>query len=142
MASQPNTGGAAALPLSLIAQAVPKLSRHDLEALTERLIDALDFLDGDPDLEDSDDDTAADDWPCDEDFDHEPEDYGDEFADPAVRVEHRQRIRRERCTPQWSRYSVAGRPQIVGYRLFREPQVPTKRQLFRRKRGVPRLPRA
>ena len=42
---------ASALPLDLIAQAVPKLSRHDLEALTERLIDRLDELDPDPDAE-------------------------------------------------------------------------------------------
>lgn len=44
MASQPNFGRASALPLSLIAQAVPKLSRRDLEALTERLIDRLDEI--------------------------------------------------------------------------------------------------
>ena len=42
------------LPLDLIAQSLPRLSRHDLEALTERLIDALDFRDGDPDTEDDD----------------------------------------------------------------------------------------
>lgn len=55
MVAQPhNRGRAAAFPLSLIAQALPKLSRCDLEALTERLIDRLDELDGDPDLEDDD----------------------------------------------------------------------------------------
>ncbi len=41
----------AALPLALIAQAIPKLSRHDLEHLTERLIDRLDEIDGDNDVE-------------------------------------------------------------------------------------------
>lgn len=53
---------ASSLPLSLIAQAVPKLSRHDLEALTERLIERLDEIDGDPELEE-DDPTGQ----CDED---------------------------------------------------------------------------
>lgn len=43
-------------------QAIPMLSRHDLEALTERLIDRLDEVDGDADLED--DDPAGQ---CDED---------------------------------------------------------------------------
>ena len=47
-------GEAARLPLTLIAQAIPKLRRDDLEALAERLIDRLDQVDGDPDLEDSD----------------------------------------------------------------------------------------
>lgn len=41
----------AALPLALIEQAIPKLSRHDLEGLTERLIDRLDEIDGDLDVE-------------------------------------------------------------------------------------------
>ena len=51
-----NTGRASALPLSLIAQAIPMLTRHDLEALTERLIDHLDQIDGDTDVEDGDED--------------------------------------------------------------------------------------
>jgi hypothetical protein len=42
------------LPLDLIAQALPRLSRNDLEALTERLIDVLDSIDGDPDTEEDD----------------------------------------------------------------------------------------
>ena len=54
MATQPNYGGASALPLSLIGQAIPRLSRNDLEALTERLIEALDTLDSDSDLEEDD----------------------------------------------------------------------------------------
>jgi hypothetical protein len=53
-------GSAQALPLSLIGQAIPMLSRHDLERLTERLIDHLDALDGDPDIEDSHDREAID----------------------------------------------------------------------------------
>src|SRR5690606_1851743 len=47
-------GGTTALPLALIGQAIPMLSRHDLEALTERLIDRLDQVDGDPDVEEDD----------------------------------------------------------------------------------------
>lgn len=96
-------GGATALPLALLAQAIPMLSRNDLEALTERLIDYLDDMDGDTDLspngdeldgslgEDdfcghngnvlafpgcplSDPDMAVDDEDCDDiDQDHEPE---------------------------------------------------------------------
>lgn len=39
------------MPLQLVAQAIPGLSRRDLAALAERLIDRLDELDGDSDLE-------------------------------------------------------------------------------------------
>ncbi|WP_066561008.1 hypothetical protein [Croceicoccus bisphenolivorans] len=53
MATNPIVG-ASALPLTLLAQAIPMLSRHDLEALTERLIDRLDEMDPDADLEDDD----------------------------------------------------------------------------------------
>jgi len=53
MATNP-IGGASALPLALLAQAIPMLSRNDLEALTERLIDRLDEMTPDPDLEDDD----------------------------------------------------------------------------------------
>jgi hypothetical protein len=52
--------GRKALPLHLIAQALPKLTRHELAAITERLIERLDELDGDPDLEDSHDQEAID----------------------------------------------------------------------------------
>jgi hypothetical protein len=48
----------------LIEQAIPKLSRGDLEGLTERLIDRLDEIDGDADLEptgDEDDMSEAED---------------------------------------------------------------------------------
>jgi len=61
MASNP-TGGASALSLALLAQAIPMLSRHELESLTERLIDRLDEITPDFDLED--DDPAGQ---CDED---------------------------------------------------------------------------
>lgn len=99
-----NSGGSTGLPLALIAQAIPKLSRHDLEALTERLIDYLDEQDGDLDIEPNGDeldgtgaeddygsgsnhgiyshpgcpiadpDTACDDYGCDDDTDTEQDD--------------------------------------------------------------------
>ena len=47
-------GRASALPLALLAQAIPMLSRHELESLTERLIDTLDQIDTDADAEDDD----------------------------------------------------------------------------------------
>jgi hypothetical protein len=47
-------GEASPLPLNLIAQALPKLSRHELASLAERLVDRLDELDPDPDLEEDD----------------------------------------------------------------------------------------
>lgn len=46
--------GRKALPLNLIAQAVPFLTRSELAALADRLIDALDSTEPDPDLEDDD----------------------------------------------------------------------------------------
>lgn len=49
-----------ALPLHLIAQALPMLTHHELAAVTERLIERLDELDGDCDVEDSHDREAID----------------------------------------------------------------------------------
>lgn len=49
-----NWGRPSGLPLSMLSQAIPMLSRCDLEALTERLIERLDEIDGDPDLEEDD----------------------------------------------------------------------------------------
>lgn len=101
MGAQLVQGGGRPLPIALIGQAVPKLTRHELEALTERLIIALDELDGDLDVEPNGDerdgsaaeddygsscntgecaaagcpigdpDCAVDDQPCDEDYDQE-----------------------------------------------------------------------
>lgn len=45
-------GGATALPpLALLTQALPRLTRHELESVVELLIDRLDTVDGDPDVE-------------------------------------------------------------------------------------------
>ena len=38
-------------PLALLSQALPRLSRHELEGVVELLIDRLDEIDPDPDLE-------------------------------------------------------------------------------------------
>lgn len=42
------------LPLALIAQAVPMLTRHELASVTERLIERLDEVDVEPDREEDD----------------------------------------------------------------------------------------
>lgn len=59
------------LPIGLISQAIPKLTRHELEAVTERLIERLDEMDGDCDVEDSHDQEA---------IDEREEDYSDTGA--------------------------------------------------------------
>lgn len=111
MATRPvDHGRASALPTALLAQAVPMLTKHELAALTERLIEQLDALDGDLDIEPngdeldgtageddfyphrnstaapgcpvSDPDLAADDVPCDEPTqDLEPEEERDLHLD-------------------------------------------------------------
>lgn len=56
------TGGGQPLPTALLAQAVPMLTRDELVALAERLIERLDMLEPDPDLEpETDYCTAGDD---------------------------------------------------------------------------------
>ena len=46
--------GRKALPIALIGHAIRKLTRHELEAVTERLIERLDELSGCEDMEDDD----------------------------------------------------------------------------------------
>lgn len=58
------TGGMRQLPLGLLTQAIPHLSRHELEDVVERLIDRLDEIDGDPDFEE--DEPAEDDGSAEE----------------------------------------------------------------------------
>ena len=60
--------GRKALPLDLIAQVIPMLSRHELAALADRLIDAIDSADDDCDLEDGYGQEAID--------EREPDSYG------------------------------------------------------------------
>lgn len=101
MATNYTKGGASRpLPLALIGQAIPMLSRHELASLAERLVDALDDADGDSDFEETDaedsfalsararrrargagcniadPDEAVDDKGCDQDTDSEPRDHG------------------------------------------------------------------
>lgn len=68
--------GSQPLPLALLAQAIPMLSRNDLEALTERLIDVLDDMDGDTEREDDDQDTSVEDEGCDDINDDREEEEG------------------------------------------------------------------
>lgn len=62
MATLHTMGRPSGLPLSLLSQAIHRLSRAELEDLAQSLIDHMDAIDGDPDLED--DDPAGQ---CDED---------------------------------------------------------------------------
>ena len=56
MAQTVMQGRAQAFPsLALVEQAIPRLSRHQLASLCERLIDRMDALDPDPDCEDAGD---------------------------------------------------------------------------------------
>lgn len=113
MASRAHTtGGPTGLPLALIAQAIPKLSRHDLEALTERLIDYLDEQDGDTDVElngDEKDGSLGEDDFCPQGDGGSPK-PGCPISDPDIAVDdercdddrdllkpHRDLIRRTRC---------------------------------------------
>ena len=68
---KPSMKGKAGCPLDLVAQAVPTLSRPDLEALAERLINCLDISGPDPDLEPNGDES---DWSAaeDEEGPHKP----------------------------------------------------------------------
>ncbi len=53
-ARQHTREGLRPLPIALIGQAIRKLTRHELEAVTERLIERLDELSGCEDMEDDD----------------------------------------------------------------------------------------
>lgn len=82
-------GRASALPIHLIAQAVPMLTRHELAALTERLIEYLDALDPNPDIEPNGDEldgnNAEDDfWPNWQDHGHSP---GCPISDPDTAID-------------------------------------------------------
>lgn len=94
----------------------------------------------------ADPDAAVDDGPCDEPTqDREPDDFAERFADPEALEAHRRRIQQTRCYPLKRRYrdfrSGMVMSETYAHELFYEPTVPTKRQLLRRKRGVPRRPR-
>ncbi len=152
MATRATPGApASTLPLDVLLATIPSLPRPILARLTARLIDTLDELDGDPDLEDDDPDTSAEDDPL--GFDPE-EDYGAEelgendgigpdvrpIADPQAYREHRARLRRDRCYPL-RKVAVGTNGDHIARRLWIEPTVPSKRNILRRKRGIPRSPR-
>ena len=169
MATNLNRGGASALPpmlpLDVLLSALPSLPRPLLARLTARLIDRLDEIDGDPDLEQTNDEGDPY-FPQGDEYrqfqtlygsgagcpiscpDFGVEDVGEEhddtdtraIADPQAYREHRNRLRRERC---FSLQRVRSAP--YGYQarvLYQEPTALTKRQLLKRKRGIPRRPRA
>lgn len=119
---------------------IATLDRAVLEEWIEAAIARLDALDGDPDLED--DDPAGD--PLDAGEVDGIDELGDTFSDPAYYREQRARIRGERCFPIERRWREHGRVrvEIAGYELMQEPRVPSRRQLLRRRRGMPRSPRA
>jgi len=54
MATNHTLGRPSGLPLSLLSQAIHRLSRCELEDLAQSLIDHLDELDGDSDIEEDD----------------------------------------------------------------------------------------
>ena len=74
-------GGAQALPTLL--SVIPSLPRPVLARLTARMIERLDELDGDPDLEDDDEDSCVTDRPHDE---HEEGDREDDTTRTAPRL--------------------------------------------------------
>ena len=68
----------------------------------------------------------------------EPEDWQEPpVADPDAHREQMLRIQQTRCFPLLDRSTR----RINGHMLLVEPTVPTKGQLLRRKRGVPKRPR-
>ncbi|MDQ3458593.1 MAG: hypothetical protein M3498_04685 [Deinococcota bacterium] len=168
MASRQIQGGASApsIPLDQLLSAIPSLPRPVLSRLTEHLIERLDQIDGDPDVEDSESGNhlvdasgqwcgraPAPDGPWYED-DEPEEDVGAEekgeddglgpdmraIADRDAYREQLTRLHKERCfkLPRLRSTGIGAQEWV----LYQEPATPTKRSLLRRKRGLPRSPRA
>ena len=140
-------------------------TRTAIEAQIEQLIDLLDQMDGDVDLEPSGDEldgSMGEDDFCRNvvyaagpgcpiaDPDYGGEELGEldnfyepEFSDPAAYRDQILRIHALRCYPirTQRREGRAVRSCILRHQLIDDPTVPTKRQIMRRKRGVPRRPR-
>jgi len=96
----------------------------------------------------SDPDMAVDDRGCDDvNGDREPEEYADEFCDRAAYYHQLKRIRRDRCfrnfryLRDWRTGKITGR-ELINHELLKDVRRPTRQQLFTRKRGMPRRPRA
>ncbi|HEX8443033.1 MAG TPA: hypothetical protein VF631_05235 [Allosphingosinicella sp.] len=117
----------------------------------------FDFLGaaGDPDdAEDDDPDSSVEDDPrgFDPEQDFGADDVGEDcqggdvcddtrpIADVQAYREHRARLQRERCYKL--RRVAVGPDGYIARRLWIEPNVPSKRNILRRKRGMPRSPRA
>jgi hypothetical protein len=119
------------LPLDVLLATIPSLPRPVLARLTTRLIEHMDEMDPDPDLEPETDYGAEELGECDGiGPDMRP------IADREAYRDHLKRIRRNRC---WSRRTTWGTRE---FHLYREPDVPSRRNILRRKRGMPRSPRA
>lgn len=151
--------------LAALLTVIPSLSRAELGRLVHRMIGHMDDMDGDTDLEPNGDEldgSLGEDDFCDHntympgpgcpvsDPDYGGEELGEIddgdiglFADPEAYREQTNRLRRDRCYPVREHWRERGeiRSRVRYHRLFRQPQVPTKRQLLKRKRGVPRRPR-
>jgi hypothetical protein len=144
-------------PLDLALAVIPSLPRSVLSRLVARAIERLDEIDGDADAEQTGDEAEPDfakppegyhgpgcaisdpDAGIEDGAEGPTEDWQDDrpIADPQAYHEHIARVRRHRCyRPRRDRYDR------YGWQLYTEPTTPTKRQLLRRKRGVPRRPRA
>ena len=123
--------------LAPLLRMVPGLSRPLLARLTERMIDRLDELDGDPDVETNGDEldgTGGEDDFCshnlswlgfpgcpvadpggEDDVDHAAEER--DMIDRDAKTEHRRRIQRTRCQPVTRECHWSGRRQIIRYEL-------------------------
>ncbi|MDT9598540.1 hypothetical protein [Sphingosinicella rhizophila] len=150
------TNGHTSEPLDVALAVIPSLPRALLTRLVTRAIDRLDEIDGDPDLELTGEENEPD-------FSKPLEGYGpgcpisepdlgiedmpqDEehpdirrIADPEAYRFHVRRLRDDRCyrLGRHSRHRFDG-----AWRLFTDPVVPNRRQIMRRKRGLPKWPRA
>jgi hypothetical protein len=122
--------------LDALLATIPSLPRPVLARLTARLIDHMDTLDPDPDLE--------------PETDYGAEELGEDdgigpdmrpIADVAAYREHRARLQRERCY-KLRKVTIGSDGGYISRRLWIEPTVPAKRNILRRKRGMPRSPRA
>ncbi|MGR4893324.1 hypothetical protein ACIPPQ_20050 [Sphingopyxis sp. LARHCG72] len=117
---------------------------------------AIGYTKGVPGCPVADTDYGIEDQPQDEESDLTPDwgiDQREHIPDAIVTASdreasrpHRDRIRRTRCVPKYVRwYDWSARQErrtIDRYALLLPPTSPTRRQLLKRKRGVPRRPRA
>ena len=119
-------------PLDALLAVLPSMPRPILTRLTARLIERLDELDGDEDLEDDDPaGGSADDV-------GELDTADDEDDGNQLRAMYRNRIRSRACVTLAYRDRTTGRETPYGWRLKREPSVPSRRVLLKGRRRKPR----